>query len=168
MAIEFSSTGQTVVTWTLTDSGESASRESAYRTARDISHGTGPNQATVAYSTRLTLDSAGVTLLDPGALIGNIYSITSNTAMTRVREMLVSVSSGPTGGWILFGGPTGPSGITGMQGVGVRVGGQLHWVDYQSGAIGYDNPGIGFKRGTTGTYTVDVTIVGLGEIGAYV
>lgn len=163
MAIEFSSTGQTVVTWTLTDSGESASREAAYRTTRDISHGTGPNQATCAYARRLTITGAGV-LLDPEELDSSVYGLAAYTSFSSVREMLVYVVSGPTGGHIVFGGPTGSAGATGLAAVGVGVGGQLHWVDYAPGVSGGANREIRVSPGVTGTYTVDLTIVGLGSI----
>lgn len=162
MAIEFSATGQTAITWTLADTERSASMSNTYRSTRAITNGTGPNQATVAYATRLTMTGAGVILYD-FALAGSAFGLSNAVEFSRSRELLLSVASGPADGWLTFGGPTGPSGITGMSEVGVRVGGQLHYVDYADGWVGGVNPDIRITPKVTGTYTVDLTLIGIGS-----
>ena len=74
--------------------------------------------------------------------------------MTNVRELLVQVVTGPTGGYLNL---ASPGGVTGVR---VNVGGQFHMSDYLVGATGTT---VALSGGPTGTYTVDLSLVGLGS-----
>lgn len=154
MANDLTVAGSTKVSWALSSPGTLGSQSSGaeLRTSRSISYGTGPNQATVAHSQRITCTGSGVSLS-----IGNIdispFGIAGYAVFSSVRELLVSVASGPTGGYLSL---AAPGGITGVR---VGVGGQLHWADYATGAVGST---VALSGGPTGTYTVDLTLVGIG------
>jgi hypothetical protein len=154
MPNSLTASGQTRLAWSLSDDetvfGASANAEA--RSSRTISNGTGPNQAQVAVTRRITCTGSGQTFNLTG-ISTEYFGITGTTAVTNVRELLVQVTTGPTGGFLNL---QAPGGITGVR---VGVGGQFHWLDYAVGATGTT---IALSGGATGTYSVDMTIVGLG------
>jgi len=152
--------GNTRLAWSLSDTQTTAkfSGSAERLTNRSITNGTGVNQATVAFSRSLTITGTNnaTIALDNATVTSFDYS--GKIAFTNIREQLVSVSTGPTGGWVLF---SAPAAATGISGIAVRVGGQLHLVDYATG-VSTATGSWTFQNGPTGTYGVDFTVVGLG------
>lgn len=153
MANSLSVAGNTRLQWSLSDGTAGVGKQML--AARTITNGTGPNQATVAYYEQVTATGSGFTR-SLGALPVTVLGIAGSAGITNVREILVSVPSGPTGGALSL---AGPAGITGVR---LGVGGQFHWVDYATGATG-TSTSVTLSSGVTGTYTVDVTLVGVGS-----
>jgi len=144
--------GNTRLAWSLSDGTSSQSKELS-RT-RSVTNGTGPNQATVAWYERVTATGVGFSRA-LGALPVNNLGVTGAASITNVRELMVSIVTGPTGGAFSV---AGPAGLTGVR---VGVGGHLHMVDYVAGATGTSTT-LALSDGITGTYTVDLAIVGIG------
>lgn len=144
--------GSARLSWSLSDGTSSQSKEVS--TLRSISNGTGPNQATVAWYERVTATGVGFSRA-LGTLPVDVLGITGTASVTNVRELVVSVVTGPTGGSFSVAGPAGLTGVV------VGVGGQLHWANYVTGATGTSTT-LALTNGITGTYTVDLAIVGVG------
>lgn len=161
MANTLSVAGNTRLSWSLSDadSQPSVSMSAQKLSTRSISNGTGVNQANVAFSTSLTITGTNSTTLNINAAPVSSFGYAGKAVFTNIREMLVSVPTGPTGGWVLFSCPTG---VTGVSGVAVRVGGQFHLLDYTSG-ISTATGAWTFQNGPTGTYGVDFTAIGIGS-----
>lgn len=153
MANSLSVAGNTRLAWSLSDGVASMNKDA--NSVRTISNGTGPNQATVAYYERVTATGAGFSR-SLGSLPVTALDIPGSAAVTNVREILLSVVTGPTGGAFLVAGPAGLTGVV------VGVGGQLHWCNYITGATG-TSTSLSCASGITGTYTVDLTLVGVGS-----
>jgi hypothetical protein len=145
--------GTTRLAWSLSDSQSTAdySASGEDRSSRSVSDGTGVGQANVAASTTITGTQAGFSLAITG-ITGSILGATQTARVNTVRELLVLVSTGPTGGFVTVTHP-------GISGVRVGVGGQFHLADYGSGITGGS---LAFAASVTGTYSVDVTAVGVG------
>ena len=154
MANSLSVAGSTRLAWALSnaDSAASQSAGTEQRTTRDIANGTGPNQANVAHSQRITCTGSGASL-SIGGLEIQAFGVTGILAIGTLKELLVNVVTGPTGGYLNL---AAPGGITGTR---VGVGGQVHWADYAVGATG---TAVSLSGGPTGTYAVDLTMVGVG------
>ncbi len=164
MANMLSSIGETRLAWSLSDSA-GVSRSSEQQIVRALSNGTGPSQGQVAYATTMTITGPVSVFADEVQF--QILGADAAATFSRVREVLVDVTTGPTGGWVLFGASTGPSGATGVEGVAVRVGGQLHLVDHGVGVevgSGGASAAWAFSPGPTGTYTIDFHALGNGII----
>jgi len=161
MANSLSVAGNTRISWSLSDADAQpqVSMSAQRSSARAITNGTGPNQATVAFTTALTITGVGSSTINVNAAPVTSFGFAGKAVFTQIREMLVSVPTGPTGGWVLFSAPTGTTGATG---VAVRVGGQLHLVDYLTG-ISTATGAWTFQNGPTGTYGIDFTAIGLGS-----
>ena len=145
-------TGNTRLTWSLTD-GEN-SRSDERKSGRSISSGTGPGKANFAYYETVALATGSATTTVSGSSLSvSAYGFPGNAVCTKVKEVLVEVVSGPTGGHVIFEAPHIP-------GTTVRTGGQLHLVDYQVGATGTGN--YSFTAGPTGPYSVAFTLIGEG------
>jgi len=146
--------GNTRLAWSLSDpqSVVSFSGSSESRTSRSITNGTGVGQANVAASKSVTGTQAGFSLSLTG-VTGSALGATQTAVISTVRELLVSVTTGPTGGFVTLTHP-------GISGVRVGVGGQFHLADYESGITGGT---LSFSATVTGTYGVDLTAVGLGS-----
>lgn len=145
-------TGNTRLTWSLTD-GEN-SRADERKSGRSISNGTGPGKANFAhYETVSIATPSSTTTLSGNSLGVFAYGFQGNGVCEKVKEVLVEVVSGPTGGHVIFQAPHVP-------GTTVRTGGQLHIVDYQQGATGVGN--YSFTAGPTGPYSVAFTLIGEG------
>jgi len=65
------------------------------------------------------------------------------------------VTTGPSGGYVTFGAPTGVTGVR------INVGGQFHLADYLTG-ITLSTGDFAIANGVTGTYSGDITVVGNG------
>jgi hypothetical protein len=76
--------------------------------------------------------------------------------VTAIKEVLVTVSTGPTGGFVRFSAPTG---VIGAQ---VAVGGQFHLADYLTG-IAVTTGNIVIANGPTGSYAGEITVIGNGS-----
>ena len=155
MPNELTVAGSTRLAWSLSSSDSIGSSSSAaeHRTSRSITDGTGPGQANVANTQRITCTGSGASLAINAPNI-SVIGVAGQMSVTTLKELLVSVVSGPTGGYFNL---QAPGGITGAR---VGVGGQLHWADYQVGATGNT---VALSGGPTGTYTVDLTLVGNGS-----
>lgn len=144
--------GNTRTAWSLADEVSSQAKEIS--SVRAISTGTGPQQATVAWFERITATGSGASRA-LGTLPVTVLGVTGSLAVSNVRELLVSVVSGPTGGSYLLAGPAGVTGVT------IGVGGQFQWLDYVAGATGTGTT-ISLASGITGAYTVDMAVIGIG------
>jgi hypothetical protein len=145
-------TGNTRLTWSLSDGTASTGGEA--KSGRSIVNGTGPYQANVAWGITGTINASGVIAYSGSGLPFSPFGSGGQVTVTRWKELLFSVVTGPTGGHVTFSAP----GIT-----GVRVGtwGQVHFVDYALGTTGSTN--YGWERGTTGTYEVSFNLIGNGS-----
>lgn len=159
MSITFSSTGTTRITWSLSESLSpgSAAMSAEQKSTRSISYGTGPNQATIGHTARLTATGTATTSLDLFGISVPQFGSELTLAFTSIREMLIQVTSGPTGGYLTCGLPTG-----GVSGVRVQAGGAMHWIGYQNGISISDSTNLTMTPGVTGTYGIDVTLIGVG------
>ena len=154
MANSLTVAGSSRLSWSLSNADVigSAAAAAEHRTSRAITNGTGPGYANAANTQRITCTGSGVSLAI-NALNISVLGVAGQVAFTTLKELLVSVASGPTGGYLNL---QAPGGITGAR---VGVGGQLHWADYQVGATGTT---VALSGGPTGTYVVDLTLVGEG------
>jgi hypothetical protein len=145
--------GTTRLAWSLSDSQSAAdySASGEDRSSRSVSNGTGVGQANVAASTTITGTQAGFSLAITG-ITGSVLGAVQTARVNTVRELLVLVNTGPTGGFVTLTHP-------GISGVRVGVGGQFHLADYGSGITGGS---LAFASTVAGTYSVDVTAVGVG------
>lgn len=155
MANDLTVSGATRLSWSLTgsDTNSSASVVGDHPTRRSIANGTGPGQANVATTRRITCTGSGNTTT-LATIPFTPFGSTGSASLTTVRELLVSIASGPSGGFLNV---AAPGGITGVR---VGVGGQVHWADYTVGATGTS---VVLSGGPTGTYTVDLTLIGVGS-----
>jgi len=145
-------TGNTRLTWSLSD-GEN-SRSDQRKIGRSISNGTGPEKANFAYSTTISLATgSSTTTLSGFSLPTEAYGFQGSAFCQKVKEVLVEVVSGPTGGYVIFQAPHIP-------GTKVGTGGQLHVVDYQLGVTGTGD--YSFTASPTGPYSVAFSLIGEG------
>lgn len=165
MATELSVTGQTTLSWSLSEANNptSYSASAQQRSTRSIANGTGPGQANVAWSGTVAITGTNQAQIN----IGNIQTYPFNgylvMGMDYLKEMLVEVTTGPTGGYVVISttgvSPTAPINFP------VGVGGQLHFCDYSAGmgisSLTYTDF-LQLRSAVTGTYSVDVTFVGVG------
>lgn len=154
MANTLSVSGSTRVSWSLSD-GSGSSKSDAQASSRSISSGTGPNQANVAWSETFATTGVGSVTWGTLSLPVSAFGPTGTARVTTLKEVLVAVSTGPTGGYVQFGAPTG---ITGVR---INVGGQFHFADYLSG-ISTATGSFSVANGITGTYAGQITVVGNG------
>jgi hypothetical protein len=146
--------GTTRLAWSLSDpqSVASYSATGEERSSRAIENGTGVGQANVAATKTITGTQAGFSLSITG-ITGSVLGTTQTANVSTVRELLVQVNTGPTGGFLTMTHP-------GISGVRVGLGGQFHLADYNSGITGGT---LSFSSSVAGTYNVDVTAVGVGS-----
>jgi hypothetical protein len=160
MANTLSVTGSSRLSWSLTDAQAvgSAVRTVDERSSRTITHGTGPNQATVAYTNTHTVAASSTLSLAFGSISTSSFGSTGTLAVTTVKEMLVS-PTGVTGAFVYVG---GGSGVTGVK---VNTGGEYHLCDYAVGLSPSEWVGstLRVQNTTTGSINVDVSIVGIGS-----
>ena len=146
--------GTTRLAWSLSDpqSVASYSASGEERSSRSVSNGTGVGEANVAASKTITGTQAGFSLSLTG-ITGSVLGATQTANVSTVRELLVQVNTGPTGGFVTMTHP-------GISGVRIGNGGQFHLADYGSGITGGT---LSFSSTVSGTYSVDVTAVGVGS-----
>lgn len=155
MANSLSVAGNTSVSWSLSDDAGN-SKSDSQRSTRSITTGTGPNQANVAWSETWTTTGSGSASWPAAALPVSSFGVSSAAAGVSVmKELLVSVTTGPSGGYVTFGAPTGVTGVR------INVGGQFHLADYLTG-ITLSTGDFAIANGVTGTYSGDITVVGNG------
>jgi hypothetical protein len=145
--------------WVLSDSQNvgSVSKSADQNFSQSVSSGTGPNQANVAITDTVSVTGTSTTSIDLGQYVDRSFGYDGYLTFTTLKEVLVNVTTGPTGGYLTVGIPTG---ITGVR---MNVGSQMHLADYTSGlAVGDSFSGITLKSNVTGTYSVDVTVIGIG------
>ncbi len=155
--------GNTRLAWTLSESQSigSVSRSVEQRSSRTIANGTGPSQASIAFSTTESVTGTNTRNLDVAAYAANAFGFPGQAFFSTVREVLVSVTTGPTGGNLTVGLPTGVTGVR------LNVGGQFHWIDYLGGIPSSASPAnVSLKSNVTGVYSVDVTVIGTGDFGS--
>jgi hypothetical protein len=163
MANTLSVSGNTRLAWTLSESQGvgSVSRSVEQRSSRSIANGTGPNQANVAITDTVSVTGTNTRNLDVAAYATNAFGFPGQAFFSTVREVLVSVTTGPTGGNLTVGLPTGVTGVR------LNVGGQFHWIDYLGGIPSSASPAnVSLKSNVTGVYSVDVTVIGTGDFGS--
>lgn len=161
MANELAVTGNTRLTWSLTEAQvtSTVSRSAEQKSSRNITHGTGANQANVAWSERYITTGLGGVVISSSSFPVSSFGYIGYAAFYRVKEALLSVATGPTGGYVTFGMPaTGATGA--VTGVRVYVGGQFHWLDYLNGLP--VNGDFSVTNGVTGTYDFELSLVGNG------
>lgn len=156
MANELAITGNTRLTWSLTDTQPigSVTRSAEQKSSRSVSNGTGPNEANCAWSAQYTITGVGSLSLNAASLAMPSFGYSGNASLTQIKEVLLSVATGPTGGYVTFGMPTGATGVR------VNVGGQFHWLDYLAG-VGATGSFV-VQNAVTGTYSVNLSVVGNG------
>lgn len=153
MPTELTVAGSTRVAWSLSDPQSTASYSATgeERTTRAVVNGTGVGQANVAATKTITGTQAGFSISLTG-VTGSVLGAIQTANVATVRELLVGVVTGPTGGFLTVTHP-------GVSGVRVGLGGQFHLADYGSGITGGT---LSFSSSVAGTYTVDVTAIGVG------
>lgn len=154
MANTLSVAGNTIVSWSLSDDAGNSKTDSQ-RSTRSISTGTGPSQANAAWSETWSTTGVGGTSWDVSQMPGYAYGVAYAIGFSKVKEILFAVTTGPTGGYVTFGAPTGVTGVR------VNVGGQFHLSDYLEG-ITTSTGSFAVTNGVTGTYSGDITVVGNG------
>lgn len=154
MANTLSVSGSTRVSWSLSD-GDGSSKSDSQSSSRSITTGTGPNQANFAWSETFSTTGVGGVAWDISQLPVSAFGFTGLGGLSKIKELLVSVTTGPTGGYVTFGIPTGVTGVR------INAGGQFHFCDYLAGlSLGSGN--ISIANGITGSYTGQITVVGDG------
>jgi hypothetical protein len=164
MANTLSVSGNTRLAWVLSETQAvgSVSRSVEQRSSRSITNGTGPSQASIAFSTTESVTGTNTRNLDVSYYEANAIGIPGIAYFQDIREVIVSVTTGPTGGNLTVGLPTGVTGVR------LNVGGQFHWIDYLGGIPSFTSgSNISLKSNVTGVYSVDVTVVGAGYYGGY-
>lgn len=161
MATQLAVSGKTSLQWSLSDAHElqSFSATSVRRVSQAIANGSGLNQANVAVSFPYTVAAPATGVVAAAGVPFENLGITLNANITTLREMLVTVASGPTGSYAKVEVTTGVSGI---KGVSVGIGGMLHWSDYLSTAD-CSTADFRFQAVGTGVLHLDVTLIGLGS-----
>lgn len=162
MANTLTVSGNTRLAWVLSETQAvgSVSKSVEQRSSRSIANGTGPSQASIAFSTTESVTGTNTRNLDVSAYQVNAFEFPGQAFFSTVREVLVKVTTGPTGGNLTVGLPTGVTGVR------LNVGGQLHWVDYLGGIPSSTSPSnVSLKSNVTGVYSVDVTVIGTGNFG---
>lgn len=160
MANTFSATGRTRLAWTLSETQDvgSVSKAVDRQSSRTITNGTGPNQANVAITDTVSVTGTSTTEIDLAEYQDQSFGYAGFLIFTTLKEAIVHVTTGPTGGYLTVGLPTGVTGVR------LNVGGQMHIADYLAGlAVGGSFSGIQLKSNVTGTYSVDVTAIGVGS-----
>lgn len=159
MANTLSAISRTRLAWNLSEPQNVGSVSKSVETviAQTISHGTGPNQATVALTNTFSVTGTSTTQIDLGYYYERSFGYDGLLTFSTLKEAVINVSTGPTGGYLTVGLPTGVTGVR------LNVGGQLHVADYLTGyGIGASPAYISLKSNVTGTYSVDVTAIGVG------
>lgn len=160
MANTFSATGRTRLAWTLSETQNvgTLSKSVDRQSSRSISNGTGPNQATVAITDTVSVTGTNTTSIDLGLYTDRSFGFDGLLVFSSLREAIVSVTTGPTGGHLTVGLPTGVTGVR------LNVGAQMHIADYLTGlGVGNSPASISLKSNVTGTYSVDLTAIGIGS-----
>jgi hypothetical protein len=154
-------TGNTRLTWSLSDQQAigPVGRSAEQKSGRSITHGTGPNQANVAYTNTFSIAGMDDIELDLGLMDVSAFGFGGLLSISKVKELLIEVTTGPTGGYVTV---RLPAGITGIR---VNAGGQFHWIDYLSGLEYVDN--LKVENGITGTYGIELSLVGNGYFWSY-
>ena len=153
MANTLSASSLTSVSWSLSDAnGTSRSGSRSY--SRSISHGTGPNQANVAWSETFSTTGLGSASWTTSQVPVYSFGFAGSGGFTVLKELYVAVTTGPTGGYMTFGASTGATGVR------VNVGSRFHLADYLTGL----SPAAEFvvSNGITGVYQGEITVIGNG------
>lgn len=166
MSTSLSVTSSNRVRWALSEVNvlSPTSREYDDRGSQTVANGTGPGQANIAHSEQLTIAATGASDNLFVTATGSFYNvqdlktfsfgIEGRAVVTKVRECAIQVTSGPTGGYLLA------SHTGAFSSVRVPVGGMMHWREYTSGVTGNN---VEFVSNPTGTYSVDITLIGVGQ-----
>jgi hypothetical protein len=154
MANTLSVAGSTRVSWSLSD-GDASSKSDSQSSSRSITTGTGPNQANVAWSETFATTGVGSVTWDISQLPVSAFGFAGLAGLTKVKELLVSVTTGPAGGYVRFGIPTGVTGVR------INAGGQFHFCDYLTG-LSTASGNISIANGVTGSYSGQITVIGDG------
>jgi hypothetical protein len=160
MANTLSVSGATRLSWALSETQNvgSIGKSADQRSSRSISNGTGPNQANVAITDTVSVTGTSTTSIDLAYYYDKSFGYDGLLTFTTIKEVLVNVATGPTGGNLTVGLPTGVTGVR------MNVGSQMHLADYTAGlAVGASPSWIKLKSNVTGTYSVDVTVIGVGS-----
>jgi hypothetical protein len=160
MSNSLTASGSTRLNWTLTatQSVGTVTRSAEVRTSRTISHGTGPDQATVGYTNTHIVTGASTLTFPFSGIEYNSFGSTGLVAFTDVREILVKVA--PTTGAQLFVGYA-----TGVTGHRVPYGGEYHLCSYTTGIAASDWAGSALRihNPTATAVSIDIAIIGVGS-----
>ena len=159
MANTFAATGRTRLAWNLSEPQNvgTVSKAVERQAFHSITNGSGPNQATMAYHATVTVTGTSTTEIDLGLYNDNSFGYDGIATFSKLSEALIRVTTGPTGGYLLVGLPTGATGVR------LNVGAQMHLASYLAGlGVGSSPSTISLKSSITGTYLVDVTAIGYG------
>lgn len=154
MANTLSVAGATRVAWSLSD-GVGTSKSDTQSSSRSITTGTGPNEANFAWSETFSTTGVGGVAWDVSHLPVSAFGFVGLGGLTKIKEILVSVTTGPTGGYVTFGIPTGVTGVR------INAGGQFHFCDYLTG-LSQPSGNISIANGVTGAYSGQITVIGDG------
>jgi len=159
MANTLSVSGNTRLAWVLSENQNvgSVSKSVEQRSSRSIINGTGPNQANVAFTDTVSVTGTSTTTINIANYLDRSFGYDGRLAFSTFKEVVVNVTTGPTGGNLTIGLPTGVTGVR------MNVGCQMHLLDYTSGyAAATGTANISLKSNVTGTYSVDLTVIGVG------
>jgi hypothetical protein len=154
MANTLSVAGATRVAWSLSD-GVGSSKSDTQSSSRSITTGTGPNQANVAFSETISTATMGSASFDVSLVDVNAFGFSGYASFTKIKEVFVSVTTGPTGGYMVFSMPTGVTNVR------INAGGQFHFCDYLTG-IPVTSGSISISNGVSGAYSAEITVIGEG------
>jgi hypothetical protein len=159
MANTLSVAGATRVAWSLSD-GVGSSKSDTQSSSRSITTGTGPNQANVAFSETISTQATGIwQSYDDLAFAVSAFGVNGSARFTKIKEVFVSVATGPTGGYMVFSMPTGVANVR------INAGGQFHYCDYLTG-IPVSAGMITVSNGVSGAYSGEITVIGEGSFEA--
>lgn len=164
MPTELTVTGNSRVSYSLTeDPVIGAVTEAAeLRTSRNVSNGTGENQANVAWRNRVTIAANQVYSFDLTNLGATVFGFAGRVTLTKVKEVMV-VNNTTTAGRYALWGVIGPSDTTSYV-AWLGRGGDYRWADYLDGRVVTANVNsvIYVANPSPGAVELDILLVGVG------
>jgi hypothetical protein len=89
------------------------------------------------------------------SVVAGAFGMQGYAVFENVKEVFVSVTTGPTGGYMVLSMPTGVANVR------INAGGQFHYCDYLTG-IPISGGNILVSNGVSGTYSGEITVIGNG------
>jgi hypothetical protein len=163
MANTLSVSGNTRLAWVLSENQNvgSVSKSVEQRSSRSITNGTGPNQANVAMTATVSVTGTNTQYVDLAEYYDTTFGYQGILDFTVLNELVVNVTTGPTGGNLTVGTVTITDAPTGVR---MNVGSQMHIASYITGyPVQNSFSGLTLQSNVTGTYSVRLTAVGVGD-----